>query len=147
MEQLQNLDLPPASAVGAALLRFILAGFWIAHWWFKVGYGGMPATEAFFKQQGLPVSLAWFVVSFEVVIAAGLILGVGVPLLCATSMPILLASMWIYRKNGFYFAGGGIELPVFWAFAQVTQTFLGAGAFRLPLPGWLQPPLALGILL
>jgi hypothetical protein len=52
-------------------------------------------------------------------------------------MPILLASIWIYRKNGFYFAGGGVELPVFWAFAQVTQTFLGAGAFRLPLPRWL----------
>jgi uncharacterized membrane protein YphA (DoxX/SURF4 family) len=113
MEQLQNLDLPPAYAVGAALLRFILAGFWIAHWWFKVGYRGMPATEAFFKQHGLPVSLAWFVIRFEVVIAAGLILGIGVPLLCVTSMPILLASIWIYRKNGFYFAGGGIELPVF----------------------------------
>jgi uncharacterized membrane protein YphA (DoxX/SURF4 family) len=113
MEQLQNLDLPPAYAVGAALLRFILAGFWIAHWWFKVGYRGMPATEAFFKQQGLPVSLAWFVIRFEVVIAAGLILGIGVPLLCVTSMPILLASIWIYRKNGFYFAGGGVELPVF----------------------------------
>jgi uncharacterized membrane protein YphA (DoxX/SURF4 family) len=138
MEQLQNLDLPPASAVGAALLRFILAGFWIAHWWFKVGYRGMPATEAFFKQQGLPASLAWFVISFELVIAAGLILGVGVPLLCVTSLPILLASMWIYRRNGFYFAGGGIELPVLWAFAQVIQTFLGAGAFRLPLPGWLR---------
>ena len=95
----------------------------------------------------MPVSLAWFVVSFEVVIAAGLILGVGVPLLCATSMPILLASMWIYRQNGFYFAGGGIELPVFWAFAQVTQTFLGAGAFRLPLAEWLGLSPALATLL
>jgi hypothetical protein len=66
-----------AAAVGAALLRFILASFWIAHWWFKVGFRGMPATEAFFKQQGLPASLAWFVISFEVVIAAGLILGVA----------------------------------------------------------------------
>ena len=138
MEQLQDLNLPPANAVGAALLRFILAGFWIAHWWFKVGYRGMPATEAFFKQQGLPASLAWFVITFELVIAAGLILGVAVPLLCATSLPILLAAMWIYRKNGFYFVGGGIELPVLWAFAQVTQIFLGAGAFRLPLPGKLR---------
>jgi uncharacterized membrane protein YphA (DoxX/SURF4 family) len=146
MEQLQNLDLS-TSAIGAALLRFILAGFWIAHWWFKVGYRGMPATEAFFKQQGLPPSLAWFVIRFEVAIAAGLILGVGVPLLCLASLPILLASMWIYRKNGFYFASGGIELPVLWASAQVTQVFLGAGAFRLPLPRWLQLPSAFGILL
>src|SRR5262249_42081087 len=59
MEHLQNLDLSPMSAVGAALLRFILAGFWIAHWWFKVEYRGMPATEAFFLQQGLPAWLGW----------------------------------------------------------------------------------------
>jgi hypothetical protein len=49
MQQLQNFDLSPMSAVGAALLRLILAGFWIVHWWFKVGYRGMPATEAFFR--------------------------------------------------------------------------------------------------
>jgi hypothetical protein len=30
MEQL--IDPPPGSAVGASLLRFILARFWIAHW-------------------------------------------------------------------------------------------------------------------
>jgi hypothetical protein len=45
MEQLQDLDLSPMSAFGATLLRFILAGLWIIHWWFKVGYRGMAATE------------------------------------------------------------------------------------------------------
>jgi uncharacterized membrane protein YphA (DoxX/SURF4 family) len=109
---LQNLDLSPMSAIGVALLRFILAGFWIVHWWFKVGYRGMPATEAFFLQQGLPAWLAWFDISIEVVIVVCLILGIHVPLLCLISLPILFASMWIYRRNGFYFSGGGIELPV-----------------------------------
>jgi uncharacterized membrane protein YphA (DoxX/SURF4 family) len=50
---LEDFDL---GGLGAALLRFILAGFWIAHWWYKVGYRGMPATQAFFFQQGLPGS-------------------------------------------------------------------------------------------
>jgi uncharacterized membrane protein YphA (DoxX/SURF4 family) len=145
MEQLQNPDLSSASAFGAALLRFILAGFWIAHWWYKVGYRGMPATEAFFKQQGLPVWLAWLDIRFEVVTAAGLILGIYVPMVCLISLPILFASMWIYRKNGFYFSDGGIELPVLWACAQVAQVFLGPGAFRLPLPGWLQLPPVFGL--
>src|SRR6266852_4225189 len=121
MEQIQHLDLSPMSAVGAALLRFILAGFWIIHWWFKVGYRGMPATEAFFLQQGLPAWLAWFDISFEVVTAVCLVLGIFVPLLCLISLPILFASMWIYRRNGFYFSGGGIELPVLWACAQIAQ--------------------------
>ncbi len=145
MEQLQNLDLSPTSAFGATLLRFILAAFWIAHWWFKVGYRGMPATEAFFQQQGLPAWLAWFDIYFEAVIAVCLILGIYVSFLCVISLPILVALMWIYRKNGFYFAGGGIELPALWACAQVAQVFLGAGAFRLPLPGWLQLPAVFGI--
>jgi hypothetical protein len=47
MEQLQDLGLSPMSAFGATLLRFVLAGFWIIHWCFKVGYRGMAATEAF----------------------------------------------------------------------------------------------------
>jgi putative oxidoreductase len=145
MEQVQNLDLSPMSAVGAALLRFILAGFWIAHWWFKVGYRGIPATEAFFLQHGLPLWLAWLDISFEVVIALCLVLGIYVPLLCLISLPILFASMWIYRRNGFYFSGGGIELPVLWACAQIAQVFLGPGAFRIPLPVWLQLPTLFGI--
>ena len=137
MEQLQNLGLSPVSDIGAAVLRFILAGFWIAHWWFKVGYRGMPATQAFFVQQGLPAWLAWFVVSFEVVLAVSLVLGTYVSLLCLASLPILFASMWIYRRNGFYFSDGGFELPFFWACAQIAQALLGPGALRIPLPAWL----------
>src|SRR5882672_1819321 len=56
-----------------------------------------------------------------------------------------LASMWIYRRNGFYFSGGGIELPVLWACAQIAQVFLGPGAFRIQLPVWLQLPTLFGI--
>lgn len=126
-----QLDQSSASALGAMLLRFILAGFWIAHCWFKVGYRGMAATEAFFMQHGLPARLAWYVVGVEIVVAACLILGLFVPLVCLVSLPILLASMWIYRRNGFFFAEGGVELPAFWALAQVVQVFLGPGGFRL----------------
>jgi uncharacterized membrane protein YphA (DoxX/SURF4 family) len=72
-----NLDLSPAGAYGAASLRFVLAGFWIVHWRFKVGYRGMPATESFFMAKHLPAWLAWFDISFEAVAAACLLLGPG----------------------------------------------------------------------
>jgi putative oxidoreductase len=137
MEQLQDFGLSSMSALGATMLRFILAGFWIAHWWFKVGHRGMAATQAFFLQQGLPAWLAWFVISFEVLVAVCLVFGICVPLVCLISLPILFASMWIYRKNGFYFSSGGIELPVLWACAQIVQALLGPGAFQAPVPGWL----------
>jgi uncharacterized membrane protein YphA (DoxX/SURF4 family) len=137
MEHMQDFGLSGTSALGATLLRFILAGFWIAHWWFKVGYRGMAATRVFFLQQGLPAGLVWFVISFELVIAACLVLGIYVPLVCLVSLPILFASMWIYRKNGFYFSSGGIELPILWACAQLVQALLGPGALQAPVPGWL----------
>jgi uncharacterized membrane protein YphA (DoxX/SURF4 family) len=146
MDALQELGLSSLSGFGAAMLRFILAGFWIIHWWYKVGYRGMAATQAFFLQQGLPPWLAWFVVTFEVVVAACLVLGIYVPLICLISLPILFASMWIYRGNGFFFSVGGIELPTLWACAQIAQVLLGPGAFRIPLPAWLPHlPTVLGI--
>jgi hypothetical protein len=69
----------------------------------------MPATEASFKQRGLPASLSWFVISFEIVIAAPFILGVGAATVC--DQPVC---------------------PM--GFAPVIEIFLGAGAFRLPVP-------------
>lgn len=143
MALLQDLHM---SGLGAALLRFILAGFWTVHWWYKVGYRGMSATQGFFLEQGLPAWLAWFDVGFEVLVAACLACGVYVPLCCLASLPILFASMWIYRRNGFYFPSGGIELPILWACAQIAQAMLGPGAFRASVSSWLhQLPGALGI--
>jgi putative oxidoreductase len=130
-------NLLPTAAAGATLLRFTLVAYWIVHWWFKVGFRGMPATESFFIQQGLPAWLAWFDISFEVVVAACLILGVYVPLVCLVSLPVLFASMIIYGGNGFYFPSGGIELPILWALIQIVQALLGPGMFRITPPKWL----------
>jgi putative oxidoreductase len=130
-------NLLPSAAAGATLLRLILAAYWIAHWWYKVGFEGMTATENFFIKQGLPTWLAWFDISFEVVVAACLILGLFVPLVCLVSLPILFASMIIFAGNGFYFPLGGIELPIFWALVQVVQALLGPGVFRITPPKWL----------
>jgi putative oxidoreductase len=132
-----NSDLFPSAAAGAALLRFILAAYWIVHWWYKVGFEGMPATESFFIKQGLPAWLAWFDITFEVIVAVCLILGLYVPLVCIASLPILFASMIIFAGNGFYFPMGGIELPIFWALVQIVQAFLGPGMFRITQPKWL----------
>jgi uncharacterized membrane protein YphA (DoxX/SURF4 family) len=134
-------DLTPkllsTAAWGATLLRFSLAAYWIVHWWFKVGFRGMPLTETFFVHQGLPGWLAWFDISLELVVTACLLLGLYVPLVCLVSLPILFASMIIYSANGFYFTAGGIELPILWALVQVAQALLGPGLMRITPPKWL----------
>lgn len=133
----RNSDLLPTAALGATVLRFILVGYWIVHWWYKVGFEGMHRTEAFFGQQGLPGWLAWFDISFEVVVAFCLILGLYVSLVCIVSLPILISAMIIFSGNGFYFPTGGIELPMFWALVQLAQALLGPGLFRVTPPAWL----------
>ena len=127
----------PTSVAAATMLRFVLVGFWVIHWWYKVGFEGMHRTEIFFGQQGLPGWLAWFDISFEVVVALCLALGVYVPIVCIFSLPILISSMIIFRRNGFYFPTGGIEFPFLWALVQVVQALLGPGALRVTPPKWL----------
>jgi putative oxidoreductase len=119
--------------------------WWAIHWWFKVGVSGMPATEAFFISLGVPAWLAWFDVCFEVVVAICLLSGVFFRLACLTSLPILIAGMIVYRKGGFYFPNGGIELPILWALVQISLVLIGPGPLSLNSPvrarkgllGWL----------
>lgn len=130
-------DLLPTAATAAALLRLTLAAYWIIHWWYKVGFRGMSVTVNFFAENHLPAWLAWFDISFEVVVTACLILGLYVPLVCIISLPILVASMIIFSGNGFYFPTGGIELPILWALVQIILALLGPGRWRVTPPAWL----------
>jgi putative oxidoreductase len=132
-----NSGLLPTAASAATCLRLTLAAYWIIHWWFKVGVSGMPATEILFVHNGLPAWLAWFDVSFEIVVALCLILGLYVSVICIVSLPIIAAGIIIYRFNGFYFPTGGIEFPIFWAVVQIIQALLGPGRFRIASPAWL----------
>jgi putative oxidoreductase len=127
-------QLASTAPYGALLLRLILVGYWVVHWWFKVGFRGMPATETFFISEGLPVWLAWFDISYEVLVAVLLLTGLFFRFACLSSLPILIASMIIYGKNGFYFPSGGIELPIFWALVQATLALIGPGAWSLEAP-------------
>jgi hypothetical protein len=100
------------------LLRFILARFWIAHWWFKVRYRGMPAAETFFKQQGLPAWRAWVVIRFRS---------------RDHRRPVSLSFM---RPCGSIARTGSISRAAASSFRSCvlarSQVFLGAGAFSAP---------------
>jgi putative oxidoreductase len=138
-------QLASTAPVGALLLRLILVGYWVIHWWFKVGYRGMDVTVSFFASLGLPAWLAWFDISYEVLIVVLLLSGLFFRFACLSSLPILIASMIIYSKNGFYFPSGGIELPILWALVQASLVLVGPGAASVPTPirprpglmGWL----------
>jgi len=132
--QTMTTQLARTAPAGALFLRLILVFYWAIHWWFKVGFRGMAATVSFFDSLGLPAWLAWFDISYEVLIVILLLLGLFFRFACLSSLPILIASMIIYGKNGFYFPSGGIELPIFWALVQATLVLIGPGALSIRAP-------------
>jgi putative oxidoreductase len=123
-----------SAANGALFLRLVLVGYWLIHWWFKVGFRGMTATETFFGSLGLPGWLAWFDISIELVFAALLLTGRFYRFATIASLPIVVASIIIYGGNGFYFPTGGIELPLLWALIQVAACLIGPGALSIQSP-------------
>jgi putative oxidoreductase len=123
-----------SAANGALFLRLVLVAYWLIHWWFKVGFKGMPATETFFMANGLPAWLAWFDTSIELVFAMLLLTGFFYRFATIASLPILIASIIIYGHQGFYFPTGGIEMPLFWGLIQIVACLIGPGALSAHSP-------------
>jgi hypothetical protein len=94
-----------------------------------IGVAGMPTTAIFFLRKRLARLVSLVDVSFEVIVTLCLILRLYVPLVCTVSLPILIAGMFIYRANGFYFVARGIEFPIFWQSLRLSRRCLVPGAF------------------
>lgn len=116
---------------GIFLLRITLVAIWIAHFWYKVGYKGMPATVAFFDSLGYPSWFAWADVVAEFVAIIMLLCGIYVRTLCLLLLFILIPATMVWIPKGFYFVNAGYEFMLTWCILQVVQSLLGPGAFSL----------------
>jgi putative oxidoreductase len=116
---------------GIFALRITLTAIWIAHFWYKVGYRGMPATVTFFESLGYPSWFAWADVAAESVAIVMLLCGVYVRTVCILLLVILIPATMVWIPKGFYFVGAGYEFMLTWCILQVVQSLLGAGAFGL----------------
>lgn len=116
---------------GVFLLRMTLVAIWIAHFWYKVGFRGMPATETFFASLGYPVWFAWADVIVEFVAILMLFFGVYVRTISLLLLIILIPATAVWIPKGFYFVNAGYEFMLTWCVLQVVQAVLGRGAFSL----------------
>lgn len=116
---------------GIFLLRMTLVAIWIAHFWYKVGYRGMPATETFFASLGYPMWFAWADVIVEFVAIFMLLFGVYVRTVCILLLIILIPATAVWIPKGFYFVNAGYEFMLTWCILQIVQAVLGPGAFTL----------------
>lgn len=123
---------------GPTLLRISLGIIFIAHSaWLKLVVFTLPGTVGYFESLGLPGISAYAVIAAEIVGGVMLILGIGVREAASVLAVISLGAAWVHAGNGWLFTneGGGWEYPVLLAAASAAQALLGAGAWRVTLPG------------
>lgn len=122
-----------AARYAPLLLRLLLGSLFIAHlyWKFAILPGGLPRWWAGLTS-AYPAFVPWYVFSAELAGALLLIPGIYARWVSLYVLPMMLgaAQFWAVRK-GFYFIGGGAELPSVWSVLLVLQAMLGDGPYSL----------------
>ncbi len=129
-----HMSAQPAARFAPLLLRVVLGSLVIAHlyWKFNVLPGGFSQWWANFSANGYSPIVPWYVLSAEFAGALLLIPGIHSRSVSLYALPMMVgaAHYWAERK-GFWFVGGGAELPVVWAIMLVLQAMLGDGPYAL----------------
>lgn len=115
-------------------LRAATGALFLYHGLVKLFVFTPAGTAGYFASIGLPGSLGYLTMSFEILGGAALILGVLPRLVSLAFVPVLLgAAIFGHGANGFGWSnpGGGVEYPLIWALVQAALSALGAGAFAL----------------
>ena len=122
----------------AFVLRVSLGALFLAHAWLKIFVFTPAGTAHFFASLGLPPALAYVTMTWEVIGAIALILGVWPRLAAVALIPVLLgAILSVHGPAGFFFTNpnGGWEFPAFWIVGLLALAATGDGAFALrPTP-------------
>jgi putative oxidoreductase len=123
---------------GIFLLRLTLGALFLAHVAIKLFIFTPAGTAQFFGSLGLPPTLAYLVIVWELAGAVALILGVWPRFAAVALVPILLgAIVTVHGAAGFLFynPNGGWEFPALWIVGLVAVAAIGDGAFAmLPTP-------------
>ncbi|HEY3815287.1 MAG TPA: DoxX family protein [Caulobacteraceae bacterium] len=122
------------------LLRLLIGSLFIAHlyWKFCLFSGGLPGWWSGLIKSGYPAVVPAYVLSAEFAGALLLIPGVLTRYVALYAMPMMFgaAQFWLVRK-GFYFTGGGGELPLVWLALLGLQAVVGDGPYALVRsPDW-----------
>ncbi len=115
----------------------------LAHACMKLFIFTPAGTAQFFASLGLPSSLAYVVITAELLGAAALLLGIWPRVVALTLMPILLgAIVTVHGANGWLFTNpnGGWEYLAFWIVGLLALAMVGDGAWALlPSPALTRP--------
>jgi putative oxidoreductase len=127
------------AAYAAFLLRLSLGILFLAHAGLKLFVFTPAGTAAFFGSLGLPPALGYVTISWEIIGAVALILGVWPRAAAVALIPILVGAIaTVHGPAGFFFTNphGGWEFLALWIAGLVSVALIGDGAWALvPTPG------------
>jgi putative oxidoreductase len=126
------------SDTGILLLRVVVGAVMAAHGsqklfgWFG-GYG-LKGTGGFFEQLGFRPGVAFAAAAGLSEFLGGLLLIIGLftPLGAAAVLgAMIVASVSVHLKSGFFATNNGIELPFLYGLVSLGLIFIGAGQYSL----------------
>ena len=118
----------------ALLLRLTLGVLFLSHAALKIFVFTPAGTAGFFQSIGLPGTLAYVTIVWEVAGGLAMILGLWPRVVALAMVPVLLGALFtVHLGNGFFFSNpnGGWEYLAFWIVAQVALELTGDGALAL----------------
>lgn len=132
IQQQTPIDLATAP-YAALLLRLTLGVVFVAHALFKIVVLTMPASAAFFADQGFPAWTAYPVTAVELLGGMALVAGLYTRLAALALIPVMLGAFTVHWPNGWYFGApnGGWEYIAVLIAALLAQAGLGDGHFAL----------------
>ncbi len=125
---------PNSAPLALLLLRFLIGALFLAHlyWKFFVFRGGLSGWWAGFAAARYPAYVPYYVVSAETLGALMIIPGIWPRWVALYAAPMMAgaAQFWLVRK-GFFFVGGGAELPMVWCALLILLALFGDGPFAI----------------
>lgn len=118
----------------ALMLRVAMGVLFLAHFGLKLFVFTPAGTARFFGSLGLPPSLAYLVMLWELIGGLALIFGVWPRIAALLLIPDLLgAIVTVHGSAGFFFndTNGGWEYPAFWIVGLAALALIGDGPFAL----------------
>ncbi|UZD97713.1 DoxX family protein [Pseudomonas corrugata] len=116
------------------ILRLTLGGLFLAHAAVKLFVFTPAGTAQFFSSLGLPPTLAYFSIGWEIAEGVALIAGIWTRVAALAGTLTLFGSIVsVHGPAGFFFSNpnGGWEFPGLWIVSLFVLALLGDGALAL----------------
>jgi putative oxidoreductase len=121
------------------VLRVTLGVLFLIHAGIKLFVFAPAGTARYFASLGLPPSLAYPIIAWELVGGIALVLGLWPRIAALAMIPELIGTIIVtHAGSGFLFSNpkGGWEFPAFWIVTLIVFALLGDGLYAMKPTRW-----------